>query len=44
MPHDLNGTWCKVIGAMLGYALLVLRVLQTTATSCNRDHADVRRR
>jgi hypothetical protein len=28
MPHDLDGTWCKVIGAMLGYALLVLRVFQ----------------
>ena len=27
MPHDLDGTWCMVIGATLGYALLVLRVL-----------------
>jgi hypothetical protein len=45
IPHDLDGTWCKVIGAMLCYALLVgSSRVPTTATSCNRDQADVRRR
>jgi hypothetical protein len=45
IPHDLDGTWCKVIGAMLGYALLVdSSRVPTTATSCNRDQADMRRR
>jgi len=26
MPHDLDGTWCKVIGVTLGYALLVVNL------------------
>lgn len=24
MPHDLDGTWCMIIGTTLGYALLVV--------------------